>query len=118
MNLNTFIRELINRKGAVFHHDNAKPHVSLMTRQKLLQLGWEVLTNPPYSPDITPSVYHLFWSLQNSLNNKNFASLEACKNHLDQFFAQKSRDFYKRRIMQLPKRWRKIIEINRTYFID
>ena len=26
--------ELINKKGAVFHHDNARPHISLVTRQK------------------------------------------------------------------------------------
>lgn len=31
--------ELINRKGVVFHHDNARPHTSLMTRQKLTELG-------------------------------------------------------------------------------
>jgi histone-lysine N-methyltransferase SETMAR len=28
--------ELVNRKGVVFHHDNARPHVSLATRQKLM----------------------------------------------------------------------------------
>ncbi|KAG6795896.1 Ammar1 transposase [Apis mellifera caucasica] len=31
--------ELTNRKGVVFHHDNASPHTSLVTRQKLLELG-------------------------------------------------------------------------------
>ena len=30
--------ELTNRK-VVFHHDNARPHTSLVTRQKLLELG-------------------------------------------------------------------------------
>ena len=64
--------ELVNRKRIILHQDNARPHVSLMIRQKLLQLGWEVLIHPPYSPDITPSDSHLFWSLQNSLNGKNF----------------------------------------------
>ena len=34
--------ELVNRKGLIFHHDNATPHTSLATRQKLLRLGWEV----------------------------------------------------------------------------
>ncbi|XP_018350293.1 PREDICTED: histone-lysine N-methyltransferase SETMAR-like [Trachymyrmex septentrionalis] len=44
--------ELINRKGIVFHQDNARPHTSLVTRQKLLQLGWDILPHPPYSPDL------------------------------------------------------------------
>jgi [histone H3]-lysine36 N-dimethyltransferase SETMAR len=34
--------ELINRKGVVFHQDNASPHTSLVTRQKLLQLEWNI----------------------------------------------------------------------------
>lgn len=32
--------ELINRKEVIFHHDNARSHSSLMTREKLLELGW------------------------------------------------------------------------------
>ena len=64
--------ELVNRKCIIFYQDNTRPHVSLMTRQKLLQLGWEVLINLPYSPDIELSNFHLFQSLQNSLNRKKF----------------------------------------------
>ena len=30
--------EVANRKGVVFQHDDAKPHTSLVTRQKLLKL--------------------------------------------------------------------------------
>ena len=65
-----------------------------MTRQKLLQFGWEVLIHQPYSPDIAPLDFHLFRSLQNSLNGKNFNSLEDCKRHLEQFFAQKYKKFW------------------------
>ncbi|GFS72400.1 histone-lysine N-methyltransferase SETMAR [Trichonephila clavipes] len=57
--------ELINRKGVVFHQDNARPHTSLVTRQKLLQLEWDTMPHPPYSPDLAPSDYYLFRSLQN-----------------------------------------------------
>ena len=62
--------DLVNRKHIVFHQDNTRLHVSLMTRQKLLQLGWEVMIHLPYSPDIAPSDFHLFRYLQNSLNGK------------------------------------------------
>ncbi|GFV44298.1 histone-lysine N-methyltransferase SETMAR [Trichonephila clavipes] len=62
--------ELAKRRGVVFHQDNARPHTSVVTRQKLWELGWEVLMHPPYSPDLTPSDYHLFPALQNFLSDK------------------------------------------------
>ncbi|XP_061722930.1 histone-lysine N-methyltransferase SETMAR-like [Cydia pomonella] len=110
--------ELINRKGVVFHHDNARPHISLVTRQKLIEFGWEVLMHPPYSPDLAPSDYHLFRSLQNSLNGVKLVSKEACENHLVQFFAQKPQKFYSDGIMILPEKWQKVIDQNGTYIID
>ena len=87
--------ELVNRKRIIFHQDKARLPVSLMTRQKLVQPGWEVLIHLPYSSDIAPSDFHLFWSLQNSLHGNNFNSLEDCKRHLEQFFAQKDKKFWK-----------------------
>ncbi|GFX31691.1 putative DD34D transposase [Trichonephila clavipes] len=48
--------ELANRRGVVFHQDNATPHTSVVTRQKLWELGWKVLMHPPYSPDLAPNV--------------------------------------------------------------
>lgn len=109
--------ELINRKGVVFHHDNARPHTSLTTRQKLRELGWEVLMHPPYSPDLAPSDYHLFRSLQYSLNGVNLTSKEACENYLSQFFAQKSQKFYTDGIMALPEKWQKVIDQNGTHLV-
>jgi len=100
--------ELINREGVVFHHDNARPHTSLTTHQKLRGLGW-VLMHPPYSPDLPPSDY-LFQSLQNSLNDVNLmvlTSKETCENPLSQFFAQKSQKFYSDGIMILPQNGRR-----------
>jgi [histone H3]-lysine36 N-dimethyltransferase SETMAR len=110
--------ELANRKGVVFHHDNARPHTSKMTRQKLLELGYEVLPHPPYSPDLAPSDYYLFLALQNFLNDKKFVSKRGCENALRQFFDQKSRKFYTDGIMQLPTRWQKVAEQNGTYLVQ
>ena len=102
--------KLINRKGVVFNHDNVRPHTSLVTRQKLRKLGWEVFMHPPYSPDLAPSDSHLFRSQQNSLNGAKLASNEASENHLVQFFAQKSQKFYSDGIMILPEKWQKVID--------
>ena len=87
-------------------------HVSLMNKQKLLQLGWEVLIHLPYSPDIAPSDFHLFQSLQNSLNGKKFSSLKDCKRRLEQFFAQKDKKFWEHGVMKLPEKWQKVVEQN------
>ena len=96
--------ELVNHKGVIFQHDNATPHTSLTTRQKLMRLGWEVMLHPLYSPDLTPSDYYLFRSLQNSLNGKTFNDDEAVKSHLVQFLTGKDQKFYERGIIKLPKK--------------
>jgi len=59
--------ELIIKKGVVFYHNNA---TFLTTRQKLKELGWEVLIYPPYSPNLIPSNYYLFRSLWHKLDIK------------------------------------------------
>ncbi|OAD59371.1 Histone-lysine N-methyltransferase SETMAR, partial [Eufriesea mexicana] len=108
---------IVNRKGVVFYQDNARPHISLITRQKLLELDWDVLPHPPYSSDLAPSDFHLFQSLQNSFNGKNFYSLVKIKNHIEKFFAEKPERFWKDGIIKLPERWRKVVEQNGTYII-
>ncbi|GFU35799.1 histone-lysine N-methyltransferase SETMAR [Trichonephila clavipes] len=94
--------ELANRKGVVFHQDNARPHTSVVTRQKLWTLGWEVLMHPPYSPDLAPSDYYLFLALQNFLSDKKFRSREDCENRSLEFYANKDQYFYESGIMKLP----------------
>ncbi|KAG5339692.1 SETMR methyltransferase, partial [Acromyrmex heyeri] len=56
---------ILVRRGVIFHHDNARLYSSKMTLDQLKQLKWEILLHPPYSPDIAPSDFYLFRSLQN-----------------------------------------------------
>jgi len=41
-------------------HDNARPHTARATIDALETLKFEVLSHPPYRPDLAPSVFHFF----------------------------------------------------------
>lgn len=104
-------------KIIVFHHDNARSHTFLMTRQKLRDFGWDVSMNPPYSLDMAASDCLLFWSLQNCLNGIKSVAREACENDLSQFFNQKPQKFFNDGIMDLPIKWRNIVDNNGAYLV-
>lgn len=109
---------LSNKLGVVIQQDNARPHVSLQTRKKLIEFGWDILSHPPYSPDLAPSDFYLFRSLQNSLHGKKFNSLEDCQKHLVDFIDRKSETFWKDGIFKLPGRWQKVVDLNGAYIVD
>jgi histone-lysine N-methyltransferase SETMAR len=109
---------LVNRKGVVFLHDNARPHVAKLTREKIKDLGWEVLPHPPYSPDLAPSDYHLFRSLQHHLTGKNFVNEDMLKHELDTFFTSKPPSFYRSGIETLPSRWQKVVDSDGGYITE
>ena len=54
-------------KGIVLLHDNAHPHTAVDTVETLQKLMFVALANPPYSPDLARSDYHLFGPLKETL---------------------------------------------------
>ena len=100
-----------------FLHDNARPHVAKLTREKLLELGWITVPHPPYSPDLAPTDYHLFRSLSNYLKEKKFDDEYDLEMGLLDFFDQKSQDFYESGILSLPERWRQVIDSDGAYIV-
>jgi [histone H3]-lysine36 N-dimethyltransferase SETMAR len=44
----------------LLHQDNAPVHKTINMTAKLLELGYQLLPHPPYSPDLAPSDFYLF----------------------------------------------------------
>ena len=51
---------LVNRKDSTLLCDNTQLYIAQPTFQKLNKLGYKVLPHPPYSPDLSPTDYHIF----------------------------------------------------------
>ena len=109
---------LVNRKGVLFLHDNARPHVARVVRNTIQRHDWETLCHPPYSPDLAPSDYHLFHSLDNHLRGKSFTNEADLRQELTNFFASKSPEVYCKGIAQLETRWQKVLDADGAYFED
>ena len=107
---------LVNRKKILFLQDNARPHVAKMTLHKIAELQWEIMSHPPYSPDLSPTDFHLFLSLDNHMKNREFINEGDIKNEVNKFFLSKTKDFYKNGISKLLNRWEKVIESEGSYF--
>ncbi|EGI63035.1 Mariner Mos1 transposase, partial [Acromyrmex echinatior] len=75
-------------------HDDARPHVVKPVKKYLEGVKWEILLHPPYSPDIAPSDFHLFRSMQSALSGERFNSYESIKKWLDEWIASKESDFF------------------------
>lgn len=100
----------------ILQHDNARPHVAQTVKTYLETLNWEVLPQPPYSPDIAPSDYYLFRSMAHGLADQHFHSYEELKNWLDAWIGSKPAEFFRGGIRQLPERWEKVVASDGQYF--
>ncbi|EZA60680.1 Histone-lysine N-methyltransferase SETMAR [Ooceraea biroi] len=106
----------VKKHGVLLLHDNARPHVAKKTIKKLSELNIEVLPHPPYSPDISPTDYHLFKHLDGFLTGKVFQEEKRVKDAFHEFIGSRSSDFFKHGIDTLVSRWNKCIEIDGDYF--
>ena len=104
------------KQPTLFLHDNARPHTARTTQEKLRELGWEVIPHPPYSPDLSPTDYKAFRSLQNFLAGKEFHNDDEVQEAVGTWITERSSGFFVRGITDLPQRWRKTIEREGDYF--
>ena len=84
---------LVNRKGPVLH-DNSQLCVPQPMLQKLNKLSYGILSDPPYSPDLSPTDYHFFKHLDNFLQGKYFHNQQEAENAFQECIKSWSTDFH------------------------
>ena len=76
--------------------DNARPYVAKPVKTYLENIKWDVLPHMPYSPDLAPSDYCLFRSIQHVRSEQHFNSYEEVKNWMDEWLASKNERWQRR----------------------
>jgi len=64
------------------------------TRGAIQRLDFSVLPHPPYSPDLTPSDFHLFPKLKELLKGQRFSCDEEVKSAVRKWFQKQNINFF------------------------
>jgi histone-lysine N-methyltransferase SETMAR len=96
-------------------HDNVRPHTARATIDALETLKSEVLSRPPYSPDLVPSDFHFFHHLKRDLKGTHFTSDDEVKQAVMSWIKQRTPEFFIDGMHKLVLRWEKCIERQEDY---
>lgn len=74
----------INRRGmhsggVILFHNNAKTHSASESEQLKKTFGWKQMNQPPYSSDLAPSDFNLYFRLKLFFNSSRFENNEKVK---------------------------------------
>jgi len=96
-------------------HDKAPAHRALATQKKLAFLGFQFLDHPPYSPDLSPSDYHLFPGLKKQLKGRHFSYYAEVIAAAETRLEGQPSDFFLSGLQKLEQRAKKWIELRGEY---
>ncbi|GBO17823.1 Histone-lysine N-methyltransferase SETMAR [Araneus ventricosus] len=102
-------------KGIVLLHDSALPDTAHATQELLDQFGWGFFDHPPYSPDLSPSDFHLFFKLKEFLGGKRFGSDEELGNAVTTCLNELEIEEYDIGILKLVDRHDKCLKVGGDY---
>jgi histone-lysine N-methyltransferase SETMAR len=80
-------------------------------RYRGTQNGWELLSHPPYSPDLALSDCHLFGLLKYHLRGHHYETDEA----VQEAVLRAGTYLYRRDIFKILQRWKKCIDRDRDF---
>jgi histone-lysine N-methyltransferase SETMAR len=108
-------RPELHAKSPILLHDNAGPHRRKDVVDMLESWGWEILPHPPYSPDLSPCDFHLFWRMKSSLRGRRFYSVEEINDAVKESLTAMTKSSLCDGIDSLVHRWQKCVSSDGLY---
>ncbi len=109
----------INAKGYcnfLLHQDNATPHTATISLAAVGENHMEMLSHPAYSLDMAPCDFAVFPTLKDELKGHAFRDIDELKAEARRVLLHWLRDFFRRAIFDMPKRWAKCVSAGGDYF--
>jgi len=103
------------KHGVILLHDNAAPHWKKTVVELLDSWDWEILSHPPYSPDLSPCDFHLFTKLKNLLRGNRYKSEEEVNQAVATVLRQLQNEGFCNGLKKLVERWSVCIEREGNY---
>ncbi len=104
------------RRSFLLHHDNATPHTAAPTLAVIGSNDIEMIPHPAYSPDLAPADFSVFPNLKEELRGHAFANVEDLKAETRKVLHNWPKDFFRRTIWDMAKRWAKCVASRGEYF--
>ena len=91
-------------------------HKSVIAKAAVCDCGFELVDQPPYSPDLALSDYFLVPNMKKHLAGKQYwTDHDEVISAVDDFFEDQDENFYSTRIQTLQHRWKKYVDHRRDY---
>ena len=114
------VRKRRSKKGlrdCIIHMDNAKVHRSKISGEKLSSLGVIEMTQPPFSPDISPCDFYLFGKLKEYLKTIEAEDEDDLKSKIINFLKKISKKELKTVYSEWIRRLELVIKNKGDYII-
>ncbi|XP_078034039.1 histone-lysine N-methyltransferase SETMAR-like [Augochlora pura] len=110
------IRKTNRRRRITLHHGNASSHTSAQTTAFLSTQNIDLMSHPPYSPDLPPNDFFLFPYVKNKLRGQRFSAPEEAVAAFRMHVLEIPQSEWQKCFDNWFKRMQKCIDLHGEYF--
>ena len=81
-------------RGVLIVQDNAPAHTSQVAISAVTKCGFQILSHPPYSPDMAPSDFYFFPKLKTHLRGTQYGMNEGVIEAVNEYLGDQEKTFY------------------------